>query len=338
MNGQTRERSASQRRGAGYKKLKTSLLAAIFTSYRPYEKKFPAVRDGLTSGVIRSVSGSISSSLTTGVLSHLASFFLSLRLKVYGTFLLTFGAYTALFGVIKNFVLSGDRLVFDILTGLILFLAALPLVSSKETLSSALLSSKVGVIVHHLTGIRYETMQTDAVRGRVNHGFLFGVAAGVASYFTSPGTLIFWLSAIVLVWVVSSSPEFGVISTAFMIPFAGYRVIFFFAVVTLVSCALKVIRRKRYLTFETLDVAVLGIALMTLFCAVTSANADTALYSVRLSVLSLSYFAAANIMRSEKWLDRAATSFVFSISLCCFAVLLFRTVGFFTSGASEDAV
>gem|GEM_PF-2696162 len=332
----TGERSRRGFSKALYSKLKTSVLAAVFTSYRDREKK--SIYDSgfgrrVLSPALKAVSSKISSCVTSEFLKKAAAFLLSLKLRVYGTFLVSFGIYTAIFYLANNFILSDDRKVSDILVGAVVALAALPILFSDETLSSALTSSRLGAQIMRVTGIRREKIQTERVRGKSNHGFLAGIAAGVISYFISPLAVIFVLLSLAALWLISASPEFGAILLLFSIPFLNLSNLTALLAATLISFALKVVRGKRYVTFETLDAAVLGIFLVLIFASIGTHSGESSSISLRMALYITVYFLAANLMRSKGWLDRASSSLVAGVAAASGVVTAVSVAGIFFTGA-----
>ena len=332
-----KNRRSRTKSGAFTEKLKTSLLAAVFTSYRPREKEFLRA-DGRGGAALRAVSSRIESSLTSGTLSSLASLFLSLRLRVYGAFIASFGLYTAVFAVIKNFIMSNDRRIADVVFGAVVALAALPIINSDETLSSALLSSRFGSFVRGITGIREETMRTDKVRGRANHGFLFGLAAGIVSFFASPRHVALALAAAAVIWLISSSPEFGVVFTSFLIPLAPPVYITLSLGATALSFILKLIRGKRYVTVEILDAAVFALFLVLIFGTVSPIVDSSRSVSLNMALCLFAYFLAANLMHGKKWVACASSALVAGVAVASAAIIFIKASRYFELRDLSDAV
>ena len=318
--------------GAFSSKLKTSILGAVMTSYRPREKSSVMTsRFGrkILSPVFSAISAKIASSRTTSVLAGAAKLFLSLKLKVYGTFLASFGIYTAVFFGAKNFVLSDARRVGDVIFGLALALASIPLAASDETLSSALLSSRFGAMILRVTGQRREAVKTERALGRANHGFLFGLAAGIVGYFTSPVTVLLVISFIALFWIISSSPEFGIAAVAAAFPFATEGVLTALLAATLISHLIKFVRGKRFISFETADVAPLGLTVLFLFSAIVPHDPSSGSVALKLSLFMLAYFAAANLTRGVARAAYASSAAVFGMSAASFIVTAVTASSYF---------
>ena len=321
-------------------KLKTSILAAVFTTYNSRERRsITATGFGkkFLTPVFRAVSSSISTSITSSVLSKIAKYLLSIRLRVYGTVLMSFGLYTAAFHLVKNFILSEGRYIPDILVGIAAALSSIPLTFSDGTLSSALISSRIGRVISSVTGIRPEMIQTDEVRGKTNHGFLVGLALGVMTFFFTPLRLIFAMVCIVAVWLTFVSPEFGLIISAMLLPFIGTGYLTALTSLTFVSFILKLVRGKRYVTLETMDVAALGVLLIILTTAVGALVPEASTMAVRLALFMTTYFMASSLMRNREWLGRATGAFIFGCTASSLAVIAVYVAGLFFRGIAASA-
>lgn len=321
-------------------KLKTSILAAVFTTYSSRERRSPMTtkfgRKVLTPA-FRTVSSSISSSVTSLVLSKIAGFILSVRLRVFGTALMSFGLYTAVFHLAKNFMLSEQRLIPDILVGLVAALASIPLVLSDDTLSSALVTSRFGGVISSATGIRPETIQRDEVRGKTNHGFLIGLALGVLTFFFPPLDVVLTIACFAAFWVIFVSPEFGLIISAMLLPFIGTGELTVLTLVTFVSFILKLVRGKRYVTFEKIDVAALGVFLIILTTAVGALVSESRTLALRLALFMCVYFMASSLTRNRSWLGRASGAFIFGCTAASAAAIASFIAGLFFRGVQTTA-
>lgn len=307
-------------------KFKTSALAAVFTSYRSRERR--SILDSrfgerVLSPSFKVISRLISSSLVTSLLSRLAAFFLSLRLKLYGAMLFAFGVYSAATSVAEQFILSDTRGVSGIIFGVALALSSLPLISSDDTLSSALSSSRVGDAVCRLTGIRREATEVDAARGRASYGFLVGAVIGTLTFFVSPFAIVKYCLASVVLWLIMTSPEFGVVAMAVALPLSGTATLTVLVGATALSFLIKVIRGKRFVTFETLDAAAVGLLFVFLFSSLSHGGGNAPLQS---ALFMSAYFLAASLIRNPDRSAKAAGAVVLGGAVSG-ALVLIGTVG-----------
>jgi len=94
-----------------YVKLAGGVFGGLFTSYDPdtgvmikkISSKGTKLRDAAT-GIRQKIARNIEESVLCGFYEELIRFLLSLRLKVYGTFLMTFFAYAAGVSAVDSFV------------------------------------------------------------------------------------------------------------------------------------------------------------------------------------------------------------------------------------------
>lgn len=287
----------------------TSAAGALLTSYK--RRKRDVISSVAGAKAAKRFSRLADSSVFVNGSRRLAEYLLSLRLKVFGAFLASFGAYTAIYYLAVNFFMSDSHGIYEMFLGLGLCLLSIPLLSSEDTLSSALCSSAAGERISRTVGIRREQMKTDRVSGRLNRGFLAGALFGVLSFFTSPYKVAFLLVCAVAVWLIASRPEFGVTAVAFLIPFASDGVLIGLIAVTAVFFAAKTMMRRRFPTFETVDAAALGVFLLILASGIPGGN------TVKQCFFAAAYFLAVNVLKSKPAADRAMSAFVTGCCLAC---------------------
>lgn len=288
----------------------TSAVGTLLTSYKRRKRDLvPSSSPGAKAA--KKFSRLADSSVFVNGSRRLAEYLLSLRLKVYGAFLASFGAYTAIYYLAVNFLMSDNHGIYEIFLGLGLCLLAIPLLSSEDTLSAALCSSAAGERISRTVGIRREQMKTERVSGRLNRGFLAGALLGVLSFFTSPYKVAFLLVCAVAVWLIASRPEFGITATAFLIPFASDEVLLGLIAVTAVFFTAKTMMRRRFPTFETVDATVLGVFLLILASGIPGGN------TVKHCFFAAAFFLAVNGLKTKPAADRAMNAFVAGCCLAC---------------------
>lgn len=330
-----------------YVSLETGLIGALFTSYKSGdEKRTPGVRGrrGALSSAADAISDAINSGCVVHALKRASENLLSIRLKVIGTFFAAFGIYTVLYASLVNFLVSGTREIFDIFAGVLFTVISFPLIFSDDTLIGALRSSVLGKILADIG------LDTDGIRdpkpfGKLNFGFIAGVAAGLLSYFSSPFRVAFFILLMALMWIIASKPEIGVVTTAFILPFVSTRVLILLLAVTSLSFIVKIVRGKRYATFETLDASAFGMLLVILLGGIVSVSSDSYKDSILYSILIISYFLAANLLKSKVWLERMCAAFVSGAAVlsavytvCYAADLAISGVSDAVSGLFENSI
>ncbi len=342
--GKRREKYASVLDGISgyvYKGLKNGVVGALFTSYDRGKKDraFGGEKKNLLSSLREAASGAFNEGYASSVSKALAEKLTQIKLKVYGAFLMTFGVYTLLFGLLDNFIMGTDRKVFGILFGLVFAVSAFPLLFSDEALASALDNSSVGAALKAVTGIRSDGSEEAGRvgKGRVSYGFIAGVVVGGIAYFLSPAKVTVFMMMLLLLWIVIPKPEFGMVALSFLIPFIPLSVSCIFISVIAVSFLVKLLRKKRFVSFETLDASVLGVLLIILLggiVAVTpSAFGDSLVYVLLIGV----YFLTVGLMKTKAWLDRMTVAAVFGLSLTC-VIYFIGLVGDMTVGGVSVAL
>lgn len=311
-----------------YDRAKNGLFGAAMTSYKRHSRrggqKGAAGRFAESSASY--LSKKINSSFIVSSSGAAVKSFLSLKLKAYGTFLAAFGLYTMMFYFTENFLLSDSKGVFEMLFGAALFIISLPLIFSEQTLSSALCTSSFGAAVKRFIGIHTDSMKTDEVRCRLNYSFILGVLAGILSYGVGPFKVFFSILFVLALWIIASRPEFGVVLISFLVPFVSTAMLITLLSFTAFFFIIKLIRSKRYVSFEMLDVSVLGLLFVIFFGGIVSVYPVSFKSAAVYSCLIFAYFLTVNLMKSRVWLDRMTAALITGFAFAC-AVLVFAALG-----------
>ena len=317
-----------------YRGLKCGVVGAVFTSYSDGRRSDASGRNGKSflSPLREAASSAFDSGYSSDASKSFAEGLLDIKLKVYGTFLLSFGIYTFLFGLLDNFLFGVQREIFGLVFGVILAASAVPLLFSEEALSSAVDNSAFGSAFKSVSGIsseRFEGREKPG-RGRVSYGFIAGVIAGGVAYFVSPFKIVLFLLFLFLLWITVSRPEFGIVTLSFLLPFLTTEVCAVLVAAVGVSYVVKLIRKKRFASFETLDASVFGILLIILLGGIAASVKGALGESVLYVILILAYFLSVSLLRTKAWLDRATVAAVFglSVSALLYAVGLVGDIAF----------
>lgn len=295
-----------------YDGLKNGAVGALFTSYDSGDSG----RSRSASKIKSAMSSAFDVGYTAKVSKKMSAAMLSVRLRVYGAFLATFGIYTLLFELFDNFLFGQERYVFDLFFGLILIFCSVPLIVSEKKLNEALLCSALGFLIKAPTVTNSDESGKRGI-GRVSHGFIIGVAAGSIAYFSSPYKTVVAIIFLVLLWTVLSKPELGVVFISFLLPFITAKTAIFLLMVTVAAFAVKIIRGKRYACFETVDASVLGVVLTLFLGGLAAFSSGTYGESLTYVLLITVYFLSVNLLRTKAWLDYATVALVFGLSLSC---------------------
>lgn len=343
----TKQRPRAERKSAAWRiahavcrKLETGFIGALFTSYKCGDDM--AASGKKTKGAAFAAAERISDSLNTGRavygMSAAAHKLLGVRLRVFGTFFASFGIYTVLYAFFQNFIASGGRQIYDIFAGIILTVAAFPLIFSDDMLISALTESSFGKALSAV-GIDVDADAAKNIKpcGRLNVGFILGVAAGVLSYFASPYKIMLALLIVLLISVTAAKPEFGIVAVSFLIPFSASSVLLLLLAATGVSFIFKLVRGKRYCTFEALDASAFGMLLVILLGGTVSVSDTPYRDSILYAFLAVSYFLAANLLRRRVWLYRMRCALVYGTSFAA-GIYILSSLGDAALGGVSEAL
>ena len=262
-----------------------------------------------------------------------------LSTKSYGRFALLFGIYTLLFYFVKLLipaigVANQDYLYIGIITCII----SIPLLISDKTLAQAAYESRITkVIFSDLFGYREELFEvkhgtkSDAFSGQA---MFLGLALGVMTFFVHPAIILTVIAIFAALVFIFTSPEIGVLISLFALPFVSltkYPTVFLSAIIvtTTISYLIKLIRGKRVIRFEIIDVAVVLflIALYVSGC-ITVGGTDSYLSALVACCLLSGYFLVVNLIRTEAWIKRCIYATVIAGTVTAFIGVLQYALGY----------
>jgi len=315
-----------------YRHLKTGVFGHIFTSYPNLDDNVIGsladsdYRKNKMSPRRRKIASKIEASSIVDKWTAVTDYFLSVKTRIYGIFLLFFFIYSAVASGIKYFV-TDDADIFITVLPLFLSAVAIPFIRSKETFAQALISSVIGRFIVNLTGIRTDLSRKTRGKGRANAAFLLALLLGAISYFVPFYYILGGIIGIAFIPVILASPEFGLICLIFFAPILPTALLIVLAVVTLGSFILKALLAKRVFRFEALDICLVPYILMTLVGTFFGAS-NVSLRSGLLTILFMcSYYFAVVMLTTRKWLRRAVCAMLASctvVSLYGFYTYLFQ--------------
>lgn len=308
----------------------------LFTSYSAEESALENSR--LFSGRRRSADGRLSVSVRLRIarafensffVGRFESWMFSLlyyRLKTYGAFLLSVGAYGILSYIVKEFAVPGMGAEIGHLLICIAFLIlSLPLLLSRETLASAILGSRfLPPILFEGLGVPRDTF-TRNLRCPKRYGVVtaVGMLFGVLTYFVDPMYYVWALVVLPTAMVISQFPELGVIAWIAILPFVGFLkhptlILAFLVAVTAVGYLSKLIRGKRVFRMHLIDYAIALLMLLYLMGGIISAGGLSSLASAGMYIiLMMGYFLVVNLMRTREWVTRCIGTAVLSGTASC---------------------
>lgn len=308
-----------------YNSLSNGFFGRIFTSYSSEQAAFErGAFKGYFSELANSkdklykirgkVSKAFEESLLIAKLGDMTRAILSTSLKLYGNFLLSFGLYSILIYFICGLLPSvetpeGSFLAVAIVTILVSF----PLLLSRISLGRAAGYSRIlRLLLMDSFGFKEEhfDIPVKRSRGRANLAILFGMIAGLSTFFIHPIVIPILILLLVFVSMVIATPEIGVVCTLFMIPFFSVveipsLLLAIFVLFTAFGYLIKILRGKRIFKLEIIDLFIIIFGLMIFMGGVITAGRLPSFFEALLScALILGYFLVVNTMRTERWINR----------------------------------
>ncbi|MBE6576639.1 MAG: hypothetical protein E7653_00700 [Ruminococcaceae bacterium] len=241
-------------------------------------------------------------------------------LKIYGRFFLSFGIYTLLVYFIRTLLpilgTANDDYLF---IGLAVCCITAPLHFSRVTLAKAVRYGKItSTIFVDCFGYRDESFEKTVEIKNSSSGIaiLLGLFAGVATFFVHPWAILAALISFAFVALIVNTPEIGILISIFSLPFLAIvdhptLCLAVLVLTTSISYAIKLIRGKRVLKFELIDIMVLVFAILVFLAGAITVGGRASYNSALLScAMMLIYFLIKNLIRTEKWLRRCVLAFV----------------------------
>ena len=173
---------------------------------------------------------------------------------------------------VKNFIIAG-----------VILCISIPMILSKHEFGETLLAHKftrfVVTDVLNLNANAFERSDA-ASEGRYLITFFLSVCVGLLTFFVDVKALIGILILLIIVSLIMSFPEIGVLMLIVFIPFASllnHPTIFVLFLISfcMIGFIFKFIRGKRVLKFEIFDILILAMGLLLFFGGIFSQSADS---------------------------------------------------------------
>lgn len=276
-------------------------------------------KEGFISRITGRLSRSIESSGIVSFVNRTASAVFGLRLRVIGTFLVTFASICIIAGIVRYIFLDTTASLFDALgngvTALTTAVIAVPMLISKSTLSHALRESKICKSVIEILGFTSDKLWSDEIRGKHWPAFLLGCLAGLSSLLFDPILIFIALAAVTIMYVVLAFPEFGVMGLAFLMPFVPTMVLAGLTIFVDIAFFIKLIRGKRVLVFRRIDFFTAVFACLVFFAGFVSHSTGSIAPALLFLCLLSIYFVVSCCIRSEKWIGKIVAALMVSAAI-----------------------
>lgn len=327
---------------------KKSMLFSLVTGRDKSEKVFEdsAICKAISSatsdnkGVFRRfkrlISRQFENSLLINIISSLSQWLLALPLKIYGMFFVSFGIYTVVVYLLKVYALLVENVsVRNLAIGIAVAIAAVPMLFSSRCLAESLGASRImRPLLSRVFGIPSVAFEKEAVDVRYHSvSVIAGLVLGTLTYFADPLYILIGLATLMLLWLLMSYPEAGVIIAFASVPFLGMvdhpsLTLAILVVLTAFSYGIKLLRGKRTVSFGAADLLVLFFWLVTLLSGITPSGRAGANEALLATGLMLIYFLASNLIRSRNWLNITLVLSISSATITAFMGLAEALLGY----------
>ena len=316
---------------AVYNALMNGFFGKIFTAYSSEQKAFengfvknyfvgPGKLEKNFRKIRERLSKAFETSFLLGTLGDIMRCVLSSSLRLYGNFFLSFGLYSILAYFTRELVpgLAAPDGSFLVVSA-VAILASIPLLLSRESLAFAVGHGRITrLIFAEAFGFKDEDFDVPVKkqRGKANLSILLGMVFGLLTFVIHPIYVVMTIVFVAVVAVVIVTPEIGVISTIFLIPFCSLfempsLTLGIFVLVSAFGYLIKLVRGKRVFKIEILDLFVIFFAVVVFMSGIITAGGEASFWSAVMScVLMVGFFLVVNLMRTEKWVNRCVSAIV----------------------------
>ena len=246
---------------------------------------------------------------------------LRFRLRTFGFFTVTFGAYTAVFSLVRA-LLAGEDISIpehpELLFAIGMICLSIPLLLSKVTVAENLYTTTSGLLLLQILGYMPEEVilaGRGSTAGRTSVAFFAGLLCGMLTFFADPWLIMALPVAGIYLYLVLCKPEIGVMSLFFAMPLLPTMVLAVLVIYTFFALALKVLRGKRSIHVEPLDIMVMAFAVILFFGGTVSLSGGSLKPALLFVCLMMGYFQTVWLLRERDWLTRCSAAGVLSASL-----------------------
>lgn len=291
-------------------------------------------------GIRKWLSSQFERSILLSSFSSVIQKILCLPGRVIGAFTITWSAYVLLISFIKMFVLFNNTSSWtDLLCGAVVFLASIPLMLADKSVIT--LCSESPLIFHTLTGVfgvpAESLRRVESLYVGQSGAVILGIIFGLFTYIISPVYMVFAAFAVIMVALVMTYPEGGVVISIAIAPLLGIIpapsiTLASITLLTALAYFIKVVRGKRVFKFGITEFAFLGFALAMLLGGFSPGEANT-FHNALLSVaLMLIFPMTVNLMKYKRWLKSCVLAFSIPAGAVAFIGIVQYSLGMAPSG------
>ena len=312
--------------------LKGGFFGHFFTTYEKTNEGFVkslSKRKDRGRRTKKTVAKALEKNPFVGIIPRLQAFLLRVSLRSYGIVLFTMALFTCGLFLVQNYTPIIESSLSSLITGIVLGVIALPMMSSNKSVAHALFSSKFPKkLLFGFIGIReddYREAQDDKPHSSPSIALLAGMILGVISYFISPLWTIATIIILFLAYEVLISPESGIILVILSLPFTSTLVMSIMGLYVTACYIIKCVVGKRTFKFEFIDLWASILILLVIPSGFASFDIASSVKVMLLCVaLMSSFFVIANLVRSKEWYRRCiVASCIASTSSALVGILQF---------------
>ena len=256
--------------------------------------------------------------------------------RTWGVFSLTWSAYVILIALIKRYSLAlGENVTDDLWCGIIVLAASVPLLFAERPLCTLCSESPLfSAVLTKIFGIPSETLKVKSnVKVGQSVAVIFGIVLGLFTYVISPVDMILFVFGVILIALIMTYPEGGVLISIALAPFLGLsfapsKILAAIVLLTALAYGIKVIRGKRVLRFGVTEFAFTVFWVAVLLGGFAPGSSNTLEHSLLCCSLMLIFPLTLNLMKYRRWIGACVFSFVFPTAIVSFIGIAQYCLGF----------
>ncbi len=240
----------------------------------------------------------------------------------YGVALITMGFVMLILYPIQSFIDFLTVPFSTLIMGIVICISALPLLFSKKSLAACVLESRpIDAVLFGWLGLKKDSFRAakeQATHTYPNIFFFLGLFMGILSHVIGPDNIILITVIAALAYMILSSPESGIITLLFLLPFLSITHLILITIYIDICYIVKYLIGKRTFKFELFDVFILAILVLLVYGYAISANiSDSLIPTLINAALVLCYFAVSNLIRSKDHYKRCINALTTSVAITC---------------------
>ena len=273
------------------------------------------------------------SSILYRVVSFISERVLHSFVRLWGVTIFIF-AFIMVFVAMAKYFIVRAVLWDNIFIGLILGFLALPFVISKKRFGELLISGKLSkYITVDLLNVDETRYRRDDTKNGGNYFICIVLACvfGLLTYFVDPMIIIFSALIIAFFVVIMCFPELGIVLTLLLLPFSGMLnnptiAILVITTITVISYLFKLLRGKRIVHFDVMDMFVTIFGLMFFFGGLISKGGVDSLKSGLVYFVFIAFYGLIiNSYIRKTWIYRG-------IKILAITTTIVALIGIFEEG------